>query len=182
MITWTETMGLIRRQGRRSVALGAVLLLAFAHLSVGSEEPEPTEFVEQEDGTKVPVFKAVNEEDYDDSDVVVLTSANFTETINTHKHILVEFYAPWCGHCKQMKPEYGAAAKKLKRTHPEVTIAKFDAVAEGAEDIAKEYNIEGFPTMKWFVDGVPHPKDCQVREAQEIVKWVAKKSGPPGNI
>ena len=177
MITCTETMGLTRR----SVALGAVLLLAFAHLSVGSDEPEPTEFVEQEDGTKVPVFQAVNEEDYDDSDVVVLTPANFTETINAHKHILVEFYAPWCGHCKQMKPEYGAAAKKLKRTHPEVTIAKFDAVAEGAEDIAKEYNIEGFPTMKWFVDGVPHPKDCQVREAQEIVKWVAKKSGPPGN-
>lgn len=169
--------GGMRCSSLRGAVLSAVVLLALAQFSAGSDEP--TEFVEQEDGTKVPVFKAVNDEDYDDSDVIVLTPANFTETVNTHKQILVEFYAPWCGHCKQLKPEYGAAAQSLKRTHPEVTIAKFDAVGEGAEDITKEYGIEGFPTMKWFVDGVSHPKDCHAREAQDIVKWVAKRSGPP---
>jgi len=160
----------------RGAVLSAVVLLALASFSAGDE---PIDFVEQEDGTKVPVFNAVNVEDYDDADVVVLTPANFTETVNTQKQILVEFYAPWCGHCKQLKPEYGEAAKKLKRTHPEVTMAKFDAVGEGAADITKEYNIEGFPTMKWFVDGVPHPKDCHARAAPDIVKWVVKRSGPP---
>jgi protein disulfide-isomerase A1 len=162
----------------RVLVLCIALVLVLVPVSESAKVQEPTEFVE-EDGKKIPVFKATNPEDYDDSDVVVLTKDNFTHAINNNKNILVEFYAPWCGHCKQLKPEYGEAAERLKKSHPEVVLAKFDAVAEGAEAIAKEYDIKGFPTMKWFVDGTPHPKDCQVREAQEIIRWVAKRTGPP---
>lgn len=163
---------------RSLLAITLLVLLATPLYASGDDAGEPTDFVE-EDGRQIPVIKATNAEDYDDSDVVVLTGVNFTDTISKHKHILVEFYAPWCGHCKQMKPEYGAAATRLKKTHPEVVLAKFDAVADGADEITKEYNVEGFPTMKWFVDGVAHPKDCQVREEADLVNWVAKKSGPP---
>ena len=173
-VTWSSVQDMVSRSKLFAV-LALVALVALA--AVAAEEPVAYE--EGPDGEMVPVIKAVNDEDFDDSDVVVLTAANFTDAVKKNSRMLVEFYAPWCGHCKQLKPEYGAAATRLKQTHPEVVLAKFDAVAEGAEDVAKEHNIQGFPTMKWFVDGKVHPKDCQQREAAEIVKWVAKKSGPP---
>lgn len=50
-----------------------------------------------------------------DKDVVVLTEANFNEVVLRSKDIwLVEFYAPWCGHCKKLEPEWNEAASKLK--------------------------------------------------------------------
>lgn len=50
-----------------------------------------------------------------DSDVVHLTSLNFDLVIKEAESVLVMFYAPWCGYCKKIKPEYEAAASKLKQ-------------------------------------------------------------------
>ena len=56
--------------------------------------------------------------------VIVLTDDNFDAVIAKHDHLLVEFYAPWCGHCKNLEPEWNEAAASLKG---KVKIAKVDA-------------------------------------------------------
>ena len=52
---------------------------------------------------------------YSNTDVIELTPSNFDkEVIRSDSIWIVEFYAPWCGHCKQLKPEYEKAATALK--------------------------------------------------------------------
>jgi protein disulfide-isomerase A6 len=63
-----------------------------------------------------------------DKDVVVLTQSNFDEVVLGSKDIwFVEFYAPWCGHCKKLEPEWNEAATKLKG---QVKLGKVDATVE----------------------------------------------------
>eukprot|EP00344_Euplotes_crassus_P005811 CAMPEP_0196998732 /NCGR_PEP_ID=MMETSP1380-20130617/4049_1 /TAXON_ID=5936 /ORGANISM="Euplotes crassus, Strain CT5" /LENGTH=481 /DNA_ID=CAMNT_0042415407 /DNA_START=35 /DNA_END=1480 /DNA_ORIENTATION=- len=112
----------------------------------------------------------------EDEGVLVLTDANFDEEIKNHERILVEFYAPWCGHCKKLAPEYVKAAAALKEKDVGVRVAKVDATEE--KEIGGRFEIKGFPTLKWFVNGEPTEYNGG-RTADEIVNWIIKKSGPP---
>lgn len=85
----------------------------------------------------------------DEKDVVVLKDSNFSEFIDKNRYVMVEFYAPWCGHCQSLAPEYAAAATELKG---EVVLAKVDATEETV--LAQKYEIQGFPTVFFFVEGV----------------------------
>ncbi|CAF1577536.1 unnamed protein product, partial [Didymodactylos carnosus] len=90
--------------------------------------------------------KEIAEED----NVLVLTNDTFDEALEKHKHILVEFYAPWCGHCKQLAPAYAAAATQLKDSDSDIKLAKVDATVE--QDLGQKYGIKGYPTIKFFSD------------------------------
>ncbi|KAJ6817041.1 protein disulfide isomerase-like 1-4 [Iris pallida] len=108
----------------------------------------------------------------DDKDVVVLTGGNFSHFVSGNKHVMVEFYAPWCGHCQALAPEYAAAATELKE---DVALAKVDATDEN--DLAEKYDVQGFPTIIFFIDGVhiPYPAG---RTKDAIVDWIKKKIQP----
>ncbi|CAO2812962.1 unnamed protein product [Amaranthus hypochondriacus] len=111
----------------------------------------------------------------DEKDVVVLKERNFTDVIENNVYVMVEFYAPWCGHCQALAPEYAAAATQLKSDGVNVVLAKVDATEEN--ELAHQYDVQGFPTVLFFVDGEHKPYNGQ-RTKDAIVTWIKKKTGP----
>jgi len=85
---------------------------------------------------------------------------------------LIEFYAPWCGHCKKLTPIYDELATKLK-DEEEIEIVKMDATAN---DVPSQFEVRGFPTLYW----VPkNNKDKPVRyeggrELEDFIKYIAE--------
>ncbi len=75
------------------------------------------------------------------TDVVILTTENFTNFISNEELTLVEFYAPWCGHCKRLEPKFEKAATSLKKD-TNIRLAKVDATAE--TELAATHNITGY--------------------------------------
>jgi len=120
---------------------------------------------------------AYAEDDFKREDgVLVLTNDNFADAVGKYKYLLAEFYAPWCGHCKSLAPEYAAAAQALA-DNEDVALAKIDATVES--DLAQKYGVRGYPTLKWFKSDADNALEYGGgRKKDEIVSWINKKTGP----
>jgi thioredoxin reductase (NADPH) len=76
-----------------------------------------------------------------------LTAEEFNETINGNDIVLVDFWASWCGPCRQFAPTFAASAEK----HPSIVYAKVDTEAE--QGLAAAANIRSIPTLMVFKKG-----------------------------
>jgi protein disulfide-isomerase A1 len=107
--------------------------------------------------------------------VMVLGEDNFQAALDANSMILVEFYAPWCGHCKKLTPEYASAAATLAEKKAGAVLAKVDATEN--KDLAAKFGVKGYPTLKFFKNGVAQDYTGG-RTADTIVQWLDKKAGP----
>lgn len=108
-------------------------------------------------------------------DVIELTDSNFDETVLDSEDMwLVEFFAPWCGHCKNLAPHWQKAATELKG---KVKLGALDATVHQAK--AGKYGIQGYPTIKFFPPGRKDSSSVEDytggRTASDIVSWALDK-------
>ncbi|KAK1066384.1 protein disulfide-isomerase precursor [Friedmanniomyces endolithicus] len=108
------------------------------------------------------------------TDVHDLTTESFEPFVNDHGLVLAEFFAPWCGHCKALAPEYEEAATTLK--DKDIALAKIDCTAE--QDLCQSYGVEGYPTLKIFRGAENVQPYSGPRKAQAIVSYMTKQSLP----
>jgi protein disulfide-isomerase A6 len=115
------------------------------------------------------------------SNVLDLVPDNFDGLIGKGKPGLVEFFAPWCGHCKNLAPIYEQLADAFAHAKDKVIIAKVDADGEG-RPLGSKYGVTGFPTLKWFsADGTNEPYDGG-RDLDALVSFITSKTGVKSSI
>ena len=100
-------------------------------------------------GKVEPSVKSEAVPEKQDGPVTVVVAKNYQEVvIDSDKDVLLEYYAPWCGHCKALAPKYDELASMFKSHSDKIVIAKVDATLNDVPD-----EIQGFPTIKLFKAG-----------------------------
>ncbi|KAG9018337.1 hypothetical protein FRB95_005485 [Tulasnella sp. JGI-2019a] len=103
--------------------------------------------------------------------VKILTASKFKQVMKEEQTSMVVFFAPWCGHCKNLTPEYIKAAQALD---PLVPFYAVDCDADENKQLCAEQGVKGFPTLKSFPrGGKTPPHDFQgERKAGPIVNYM----------
>jgi len=130
-------------------------------------------------GSLVSYIKSETAPATNDGPVAIVVGSTFQEIVNDpNKDVLIEFYAPWCGHCKQLEPKFKKLGQKFQDVES-VVIAKMDATAN---DYPPEYNVNGFPTI--FLkpagkDSKPLLFEGGTREVSDFVDFIKKNAKIP---
>lgn len=114
-----------------------------------------------------------------DGKVLELDDYNFDSAISSFDYILVDFYAPWCGHCKRLSPQLDEAAPILVGLKNPIAIAKVNA--DKFTSLARKHEIHGYPTLKLFMHGVPIDY-YGPRKASLLVRYLNKYVAPDVSI
>ncbi|AMG44749.1 thioredoxin TrxC [Achromobacter ruhlandii] len=104
---------------------------------------------------------------------IELTTATFSRHVERNDiPLLVDFWAPWCGPCKMMAPQFQQAARLLE---PKVRVAKVDTEAE--PQLAAQFGIRSIPTLALFQNGREVARQAGAMGVQDIVRWVSVAAG-----
>lgn len=111
------------------------------------------------------------------SAVVDLIPANFDDVVlKSGTPSLVEFFAPWCGHCKALAPVYEELAASFESSSNKVAIAKADCDAH--RELGTRFGVQGFPTLKFFDGKSKTPVDYNGgRDLESLTQFITEKTG-----
>merc|ERR1712113_375191 len=124
-----------------------------------------------------PNLKSEKTPEEPQADPVKVIVGNTVESMvfQPDKDVLLEVYAPWCGHCKKLEPEYLKVAKKVIKEKLEdvLVIAKMDGTLNDSPVDSLSWS--GFPTIFYVKAGEKEPvKYDGARDAKGIWKWIRK--------
>ena len=101
---------------------------------------------------------------------VAVTDASFeTDVLKATQPVLVDFWAEWCGPCKQIAPALEQIAQELQG---KVTVAKLDI--EASPTTPSKYGVRGIPTMMLFKDGQMTAMKVGAMPKQKILDWLSE--------
>ncbi|KAL5110064.1 putative protein disulfide-isomerase ER-60 [Taenia crassiceps] len=126
-------------------------------------------------GSLEPYVKSEPIPEKQEDSVMKVVGRTFDEIVfDKSKDVLVEFYAPWCGHCKALKPKYEELAKKLSK-EKDVIIAAIDATANS---FPSAFTVRGYPTIYWVPKASKNKPVAYEggREVDDMLKFVAKSA------
>jgi len=135
----------------------------------GREAKDIIDYVNTQAGTRGRVNKAP-------SAVTILTPENFDSIVlDENKDVFVEFFAPWCGHCKRLTPIWEKLAQ-IYHTEPGVVIGSVDA--DNYKDLGSKYGVSGFPTLIYFSKTNKNGDRYNGgRELPELIEHVNREAG-----
>jgi protein disulfide-isomerase A6 len=131
----------------------------------GRSVDEFIDFLNKKTSARLRVSKAP-------SYVTDLTPGNFDSVVNGERDVLVEFFAPWCGHCKSLAPKYELLGKAFA-AETKVVIAKVDA--DKHRSLGERFGVSGFPTLKYFKGKTP--QEFNRGSEEEMLKSVNQLAG-----
>lgn len=104
---------------------------------------------------------------------LALDEAGFERHVSrSHLPVLVDFWAPWCGPCRMMAPQFEAAARALE---PGVRLVKVNT--EEAQALGARLNIRSIPTLALYVGGREVARQAGALRAEQIVQWTRAQLG-----
>lgn len=134
-------------------------------------------YVEKSAGTEKAQEEVVAPKSHDTEEVGVLQLTTDSFQHGIEKGVtLVKFFAPWCGHCKRMAPTWDELATKFVGNHL-VKIAKVDCTISDNKELCSEQEVNGFPTIYIYKDGVKKNEYTGKRSLDDLHEFVTRYTG-----